>query len=145
MKRIEVSLNVEAVAPLLDFIKPIRESLAEEPVLNSDLSEEDHELQALWYDGLIQNQVTDCDHLMRLFDRKFFKSGRIVLTSKNAEHVLRAASAIRLKLRVTAMDGISDADLETGDIDPESLSEPARLGFASRMRPVIGPKNTSGV
>lgn len=133
MKRIEVNLNVEAVAPLLEFIKPILESLASEPVQATDLGEEDRELQELWHDGMIQNQVTDCEHLTRLFDRKFFKSGRIVLTSQNADHVLRAASAIRLKLRTTAMEGIADSALETGDIDPDSLSEPERLGFASYL------------
>jgi len=133
MKRIEVSLNLAVVAPLLDFIKPIVETLAAETVLTANLGEEDHELQELWHDGLIQDQVTDCEHLMQLFDPEFVESGRVALTSENAEHVLRAASAIRLKLRETAMDGITDADLEAGDIEPESLNETERLGFASYL------------
>lgn len=133
MNRIEVSLNVAVVAPLLDFIKPILESLSAETALTAELGEEDHELQELWHDGLIESQVTDCEFLLGLFGRKFFKTGRIALTAENAEHVLRAASAVRLKLRSTAMDGIKDAELETGDIDLESLSENERLGFASYL------------
>jgi hypothetical protein len=133
MKRIEVSLNLAAVAPLLDFIKPVLETLSAETALETDSSEEDQDLQALWRAGLIQNQVTDCEHLMLLFDAEFFETGRIALTSENADHVLRAASAVRLKLRETAIARITDAELEGGDIEPDALTETERLGFASYL------------
>ena len=133
MKHIEVSLNLDVVAPLLDFIKPIVARLEHETAFAPDMAEADRELAGVWREGLIHTQVEDCRLFMGLFGSEFFESGRIVLTTENADGILRAASAIRLKLRETALVDFTDAALEGGEVEFEKLGESERHGFAAYL------------
>ena len=133
MKRIEVSLNLGVVAPLLDFIKPVLATLAQETAFPPDMAPADRDLAGLWREGLIHTQREDCDRLMGLFDAEFFESGRIALTEENGDAVLRAASAIRLKLRETSLAGVSDAMLEGGEVNLGALDEVERTGFGAYL------------
>ena len=129
MRSIEVTLNVDVVAPLLDFIQPVLRLLESEPAFAADMAQADCELESVWRDGLIQTQVADCKCLVGLFGREFLDSGRIELNDGNADAVLRAAAAIRLKLRQTALRHIGDDTLTTERIDPEAITREERLGF----------------
>jgi hypothetical protein len=133
MKRIEVSLNLEAVAPLLDFIKPVLATLEHETAFATEMAEADREFEGLWRAGLIHTQAEDCQRLMGLFDGSFFEKGRIVLDAENADPVLRAASAIRLKLRETELKTVSDAAIEGGVVSFDALPERERMGFAAYL------------
>ncbi len=129
MRSIEVTLNVGAVAPLLDFIKPILSRLETETAFAADMAEADRELESVWRDGLIHTQMTDCKILVGLFDREFLDSGKIELNDGNADQVLRSAAAIRLKLRQTALKNITDEALASEDFNPDSVTRDERLGF----------------
>lgn len=133
MKRIEVSLNLGVVAPLLDFIKPVLKTLETETAFAPDMAEADREFAGLWREGLIHTQVEDCAKLMSLFDGEFFNTGRVELTEENADGVLRAASAVRLKLRESPLKAMTDSAIEGGDVDPASLTETERQGFAAYL------------
>lgn len=133
MKQIEVNLNLSVVAPLLDFIKPILETLERETAFAPGMEEADRELESVWREGLIHTQMQDCETLMDLFDGEFFDSGRIELNSKNGDAILRAASAIRLKVRGTALADMSDELIESGEVELSKLSENERVGFAAYL------------
>ncbi|RME70492.1 MAG: hypothetical protein D6781_06175 [Verrucomicrobia bacterium] len=133
MNRIEVTLNLSVVAPLLDFIQPILRTLEAETAFGPGMEEADRELEHVWREGLIHTQVDDCAKLMALFDAEFFESGRVVLEPEHADAILRAAAAIRLKLRETALKDMSDATLEAGDVELSDLSEEERTGFAAYL------------
>lgn len=129
MRSIEVTLNVGVVAPLLDFIKPVLVRLEGETAFAADMAEADRELESVWRDGLIHTQVSDCKTLVGLFGREFLDSGKIELNDGNADAVLRAAAAIRLKLRQTALKNVADEVLSTEKIDVDVITRDERLGF----------------
>lgn len=129
MRSIEVTLNVGVVAPLLDFIQPVVSRLESETAFAADMAQADRELENVWRDGLIHTQVSDCKCLVGLFGREFLDSGRIELNEENADAVLRASAAVRLKLRQTALRNIADEALATEKVNPEAITRDERLGF----------------
>jgi hypothetical protein len=129
MRSIEVTLNVGVVAPLLDFIKPVLGRLENETAFASDMAQADGELESVWRGGLIQTQVSDCRTLVGLFGREFLDSGKIELNEGNADPVLRAAAAIRLVLRQSALKNLADEVLSTEKIDINAITRDERLGF----------------
>ncbi len=133
MKRIEVSLNLGVVAPLLDFIKPIVARLEHETAFAPEMAGVDRELEGVWREGLIHTQVSDCRVLLGVFDADFFNSGGILLHEENADPILRAASAVRLKLRERELADVPDALLESGEVDLETLAAPARTALATYL------------
>lgn len=129
MKRIEVKLSLPVVAPLLDVIKgvsdPLRNHLAA-PLAMTDL---DAEFRDAWEADLVRSQAGDVEILLALFDENFFAEGVIALDEGNAEPVVRACAAVRLRLREHQLKALGDETLETSDLDLEDLEEPVRKAF----------------
>jgi len=131
MKRIDVSLNVGMIAPLLDFLQPVLQALRHETAFAPEMAEADRELAGLWREGLIHTQVNDLQIFMRLFDAEFLNSGQITVTEENADAVLRATAAIRIKLRATTLKGISDDDIRNRTVKVGAISEEERTAYAA--------------
>ena len=133
MKRIEVTLNVSVVAPLLDLIRSVADRLKTETAFAPDMPEKDVDLEGLWREGLIHTQVEDCAKLMGMFDSEFLDTGKIAFTRENADPILRASSAVRLKLRAGVLGGLADEMLEEGAIDIEALTRDQQNGFRAYL------------
>lgn len=131
MKRVEVRLNLDAVAPLLDVMKDAADELG--PVLAADarLPDADAELSDQWRDELLAGQTSDVGTLLALFGPDFFAEGVIALDAANAEAVLRASAALRLRLRDAHLRGLEDEHLEAGEVDVDEMPEPQRRAFAA--------------
>ncbi len=129
MSRIELRLKLELVAPLLDFIKPVLDLLETEAALALPVIDDDDELEDIWRDGLINTQIEDRGFLMDLFGAPFLETGHLNVDLDDADRILRAASAIRLKVREKFLGDLSDAALEGGEFDYASLKESERKGF----------------
>jgi hypothetical protein len=112
MKRVDVRLSIPAVAPLLDLIKSVAEELRTHLAVPIALAEADAELAAVWREDLLESQREDCDRLFSLFDQEFFSEGVISFDRENAEAILRACAALRLRFRRTHLASISDETLE---------------------------------
>ncbi|HSY53523.1 MAG TPA: hypothetical protein VK785_03700 [Opitutaceae bacterium] len=129
MKKIEVKLSLPVVAPLLDVIKSaadeLRSSLAA-PASGRDI---DEDLREAWVDELLASQAGDCRTLLGLFDREFFSTGIISFDETNAEPIVRACAAVRLRLRENGLKALEDESLESGNIELEALPEPERKAF----------------
>ena len=106
MKRIEVKLSLGVVAPLLDVIKTVEDSL-------------DEELAA----------PIDVRNLLALFDSEFFASGVVNFDEDNADAILRSCSAVRLRLRDQFLSSFTDEVLETGEVLLEEMAEEERRYF----------------
>jgi hypothetical protein len=78
---------------------------------------------------LLLTQNTDVDALLALFDEEFFKEGVVAFDEENAEVIVRACAAIRLRLREKYLQPMGDEALETGDVDVMALAEPLRRAF----------------
>jgi hypothetical protein len=129
MKRIEVKLNVEAVAPLLDLIKAAAGDLAGRLAVPQQLQDLDEELRAGWRDELLGGQNDDCRRFLALFDRDFFAGGVVGFDETNAEPALRACAAIRLRLRARELRHLPDEMLEGGPLDINQFEPPVQKAF----------------
>ncbi len=129
MKRIEVKLSLPVVAPLLDMVKGVVDGLHGDLAVAVDVRDLDPDLRAGWHDELLRAQNDDCRRFLAMFDSEFFSSGTISFDEENAESVLRACSAIRLRLRSVALKELSDEAIESADPDVDAMSEPVKKAF----------------
>ncbi len=133
MKRIEVKLSLEVVAPLLDVIKAAAGSLGGTPAAPHALRDLDPEFKSAWTADLLAGQVGDVRVFLGLFDGEFFSEGVIGLDEDNAEPIVRACAAIRLKLRELYLKDFGDETLETGDVNVMQLDEAVRKAFMAYL------------
>lgn len=133
MKRIEVKLSLAVVAPLLDLIKATVDGLAGRLAAPQHLQDLDEELRAAWQGELLGGQNDDCRRFLALFDREFFASGTVGFDEANAEAVLRACAAIRLRLRERELADLPDEAIESGSVDSAQLSEAVAKAFLCYM------------
>src|SRR5690606_28897156 len=129
MKRIEVKLSLGVVAPLLDVIKAAADTLDDDLAAPQAIEQVDAELRDSWRDELVAGQNGDVATLLALFDSEFFASGVVNFDEDNADAILRACAAVRLRLRERFLDDIPDDSLECGDVEVEDLEDPARRSF----------------
>jgi hypothetical protein len=129
MKRVEVKLALPVVAPLLDLIKRTIDGLHDQLAAPQSLRDLDEELGAAWKGELLDDQNGDCQRFLALFDREFFASGIVAFDDNNAESVLRACAAIRLRLRENELRGLSDEALEGAGVDLDKLGEADQKGY----------------
>ncbi|TVR56305.1 MAG: hypothetical protein EA425_00085, partial [Puniceicoccaceae bacterium] len=114
MKQVEVKLSLPVVEPLLEFVEPLFHQLEKDELPQVGLDGVDPEMLDFWKSGLLGSQRSDARHLRALFDSEFYRSGRVVVSEDQTEPVLRACSAMRLKLRTGPLAGIPDDRLEAG-------------------------------
>ncbi|MBA3850428.1 MAG: hypothetical protein C0502_10620 [Opitutus sp.] len=131
MKRVEVKLNLDAVAPLLDVIKSAADRLGPRLAVAPQVPEHDAEFAEAWKRELLAAQQSDVGMLLGLFGADFFASGVIGLDPTNSEAILRASAAIRLELRERHLKDLEDESLESGEIDVEALPEATQRAFAA--------------
>jgi hypothetical protein len=129
MKRIEVKLALPVVAPLLDVIKELADSLRTNLASPVALRDLDPDFHASWSDELLLTQSSEVDALLALFNEEFFKEGVVAFDEENAEVIVRACAAIRLRLREKYLQPMGDETLETGEVDVMKLAEPLRRAF----------------
>jgi hypothetical protein len=129
MKRIEVKLSLSVVAPLLDVVKELADGLRKNLAAPNQLADLDADFRDAWVGELLSSQNDDVHTLLALFDDEFFSEGVVSFDESNAEAIVRACAAIRLRLRDRFLKQLGDETLESGDIDLEELDEPLRKAF----------------
>lgn len=129
MKRIEVKLSLPVVAPLLDVIKGLSDTLNRNLAAPLAMSDLDPEFREEWTADLLETQTSDVGILLALFDDEFFSEGVIALDGENAEPVVRACAAVRLRLREKYLKVLGDETLESSEVELEQLDEPVRKAF----------------
>ena len=135
MKRVEVRLSIAAVAPLLDLIKAVADDLRIHVAVPVALVGSDVDFAEVWREELLKSQREDCDRLFSLFDQEFFTDGVVAFDRKNAESVLRACAALRLRFRGTHLKKITDEELEALEANSSmrQLDETGKKAFACFM------------
>ena len=126
MKRIEVKLSLPVVAPLLDVIKDLADNLRKNLAAPLALDDLDADFREAWVGELLSSQNDDVHTLLALFNEEFFSEGVVAFDESNAEAIVRACAAIRLRLRERFLKPLGDETLESGDLDLEQLEEPLR-------------------
>jgi hypothetical protein len=129
MKRIEVKLALPVVAPLLDVIRELADGLRKNLAAPLALTDLDADFHESWVGELLSAQNDDVHMLLSLFDEEFFREGVVAFDEENAECIVRACAAIRLRLREHFLKPLGDEKLESGDVDLMTLEEPLRKAF----------------
>jgi hypothetical protein len=129
MKRIEVKLSLGVVAPLLDVIKAVEISLEDDLAAALPIEQVDVDLREAWRSELVAEQNGGVAQLLALFDSDFFASGTVAFDEENADSILKACAAVRLRLRDRFLGEISDDMLEHGNVEMEELSDDDRKAF----------------
>ena len=128
-KRIEVKLALPVVAPLLDVIRELADGLGRDLAAPLALTDLDPEFHQAWESELLGAQNSDVRTMLALFDDDFFSEGVVAFDEDNAEIIVRACAAVRLRLRERYLKKLGDETLETGDVDLMQLDEPLRKAF----------------
>ena len=123
MKRIEVKLSLSVVAPLLDLMKASSDVLEAQIAAPLTLDDIDADFRAEWKAELLAGQHEELHALMGLFDSDFFINGVVAFDEDNAEVIVRACSALRLRLRRHDLKALEDEQLESGAVELEALPE----------------------
>lgn len=131
MKRVEVRLNLEAVAPLLDVIKAAADDLKPMLAARQEAPDAEKDFSESWQRELLHGQNQDIASLLALFGSEFFASGVIALDPTNAETILRACAAVRLRLRERHLRALDDDALESSEVALEDLTEDQRRALAA--------------
>lgn len=118
------------MAPLLQRLEPLVARLKDELANPVVRAVEEPDFVDYWASDLLAGQREDLEQLAALFDEEFHRSGRILVDGTNAEPVIRACAALRLKLRETELGFANDAQLESGEPDFEAMSETDRLAYS---------------
>ena len=129
MKRIEVKLSLPVVAPLLDVIRQLADGLGQKLAAPQDLGDIDQEFRDAWVGELLEGQNKDVKALLALFGDEFFAEGIVAFDEENAEPIVRACAAVRLRLREVYLKGLDDDALEGGEVELEQMSEAVRKAF----------------
>jgi hypothetical protein len=129
MKRIEVKLSLPVVAPLLDVIRQLADGLGQKLAAPQDLGDIDQDFRDSWVGDLLEGQSKDVKALLALFDDEFFAEGIVAFDEDNAEPIVRASAAVRLRLREVYLKGLDDDALEGGEVELEQMSEAVRKAF----------------
>src|SRR5471032_2495961 len=108
MKRVEVKLSLPVVAPLLDVIKSAADSLQGRLAAPLAMEDLDADFRDAWTGELLAGQNEDVRAMLALFDSEFFSTGVIGFDEENAEAIVRACSAVRLRLRAAHLMGLQD-------------------------------------
>ena len=131
MKRVEVRLNLEVVAPLLDLMKEASDALKSRLAVWAHVPGSDADFVNNWKQELLEGQTDDIQVLLALFDVDFFATGVIALDTENGEAVLRACSALRLRIREAHLKPLGDESLESGEVPLDEMPEEQRKAFAA--------------
>jgi hypothetical protein len=131
MKRVEIKLNISAVAPLLDIIKQAADDLRHSLAIRATFPENDEEFNETWTSELLAGQNSDVRELLALFGSEFFADGSIAIDSSSSDSLLRGCSALRIQLLTRWLQGIPAELLEEEDVPPEAISDEMRVPFAA--------------
>lgn len=129
MKRIEVKLSLPVVAPLLDVLKAAADGLERNLAAPPAMQDLEPEFHGDWMQDLLQGQNEDVRTLLGLFNEEFFTEGVVAFDEENAETVVRACAAVRLRLRAKHLPGLTEEVLESGESELAQLTEPVRKAF----------------
>ncbi|PTX99023.1 hypothetical protein [Opitutus sp. ER46] len=129
MKRIEVKLALPVVAPLLDVIRELADGLRHDLAAPLALNDIDEDLREAWVGDLLEAQSTEVQALLGLFNEEFFSEGVVAFDEENAETIVRACAAVRLRLREHHLKDLADEVLEAGEVDLQALDETLRRAF----------------
>ncbi len=92
--------------------------------------EDDEDLLEAWREGLLNAAREDCEQLITLMKDSGLGRQKVVLTEEKALAILRACSAVRLKIHQLFLKSYGDEQLEEGGLDFEEMEPELQQVYA---------------
>lgn len=127
---------------LLDVVEPIERRLRLQTAVSLDAADDDDDdLLNCWRESLLEQLREDAKYLIGLL-QAMGPGEELTLTDAEADSALRAASAVRLKIREAFLANISERALETGKVNlsllgPEEHKPYACYNFLARFQETL--------
>ncbi|MBC2604836.1 hypothetical protein [Pelagicoccus albus] len=131
MRQIEIRLDPALVESLMDTIGPLLKQLENELASPAEFPDDDELLEDFWKSDLLNSQREEIKVISELFDGEFMLSGRAFINSNEMDKVIRACSAIRLKIRDTLLATVTDSQLEEGDLEDVQWTDEMQIAYAA--------------
>ncbi|MBC2594749.1 hypothetical protein H5P28_10800 [Ruficoccus amylovorans] len=90
----------------------------------------DTELTEAWRDGLLESVRADCGELAEMLNNASTGHQTITLSEDKAFAVMRACSAVRLKIQQLFLKPFADEQLEEGELDFDEMSPELQQVYA---------------
>ena len=134
-KRLELKLPAPVVVPLLDLLLPLaRETGDAALAFDPNLKAIELDFRDDWRADLALHAGGDQARFAAIFDTEDFrKDGVAEFGPEDCEPMLRAAAALRLKLRDRKLGALADSTLETGEIDFGRLNKEEQTAITAYM------------
>jgi len=129
MPKLQYKISPFFLQALLDVIEPIEKRLRLQVAVDlNNASDDDEDLLEAWRDSLLEQLREDAKYLLELLQQVDSKQ-TLTLSDEQAESALRAASAVRLKIREAFLSHIPDEKLEQDGVDIGRLSPEEQKPF----------------
>lgn len=91
---------------------------------------EDEDMMDAWREGLLASVRDDCAQLMALMKDSGLGREKVVLEEENALAVIRACSAVRLKIQQLFLKPYGEEQLEEGELDFDEMGPELQQVYA---------------
>ncbi|WP_309387696.1 hypothetical protein [Cerasicoccus frondis] len=130
MPRLAIKISPFYIQALLDVVEPIEKRLRLQVAVNLDGAPDDDEiLLEAWRDSLLEQLREDASYLIELLNQ-LSPERPLELSEEDAESALRAASAVRLKIREAFLNRFSEEALERDAVEVAMLSPEEQKPYA---------------
>lgn len=127
--RIEFVVDREVIESLLPVMIAAAEALQGRTAVKVELPADAADLAEGWRESLSEALGHDVASLLSFLQNPALAEGAITLDEGPAEGVMRACSAVRLRIRETLLGGIADRHLETGRVNVGRLALDQRRAY----------------
>lgn len=131
MPKFFIQLHPEARQEVARVVADVVEGMNTPPAVV--LPDEDEDLAFWWLSSLQEVMGKDCSTLQRVLESKAFGRGNVNIPDEGAERLLRACSAVRLRLQQQHLKMISSEALEGGTLQIHDLASEHRPAFLTYL------------
>lgn len=131
MPKLFIQLYPEVRRQVARVVSDIVEGTSTPPAVR--LPDEDEDLAFWWLSSLKEVMEKDCATLQRVLESSAFGKGHLQIPDEGAERILRACSAVRLRIQQLYLKNISPEALEQGKMELNDLTDEQRPAFLSYL------------
>lgn len=128
--RLDLRIAPTVIEAMRELVGSVLESLHKSDPVQAPELIDDAELREAWEQELNTLTRGEAAGLLRLLEHEAFGREAVQVSEGDAEALVRAASALRLRVRSTLLHDIADESLEAGDLDLMALSLDQQRGMA---------------
>lgn len=130
MPEVDIRMNPFLAEALLEVVEKHLHTPGAESGSAESMPVEDADLKELWLRGLAEEEDKDAVQLLYLLRHRKFGRKAVSLEQEPAEAILRACSAVRLKIMEKHLAKVPSEDLESGRLNPETLPVEGQRAYA---------------